>query len=71
MTNHDLLLFTLGSLSGFSLAFFIFACWFSRQREVAENFTESQLADAKRVAWAAGYDAAHRNITTRINVTKK
>jgi len=61
MTNHDLLLFILGSLSGFSLAFFIFACWYSRQREVAENYTESQIADAKRVAWAAGYQAASNN----------
>lgn len=62
MTNHDLLLFALGSLSGFSLTFFIFACWYSRQREVAENYTESQIADAKRIAWAAGYQAASNNL---------
>ena len=63
----DILVFTLGSLSGFALTAFVFACWYSQKRE---EFI-SLIAKAKRNSWASGYDAAHKNITTRINSSKK
>jgi len=67
MTNHDLLLFTLGSLSGFLLTAFVFACWYSQKREEFISLIEK----TKRDSWAGGYDAAHKNITTRLTVTKQ
>jgi len=62
-----ILVFTLGSLSGFGLSCFVFACWYSEKRE---EFI-AKIEQAKRDSWSGGYDAAHRNITTRINVIKK
>jgi len=69
-SNHDLIVFLLGSLLGFSFTFFIFACWYSHQEEAAKNLTEAQIADAKRIAWAAGYDSASRNKVNNLNTSK-
>jgi hypothetical protein len=71
MSNHDLITFLLGSLSGFSLTFFIFACWYSKQEQAIKNTHESQLADAKRIAWAGGYESASRNHVNNLNVAKQ
>ena len=71
MTNHDMLVFSLGSLSGFSLTFFVFACWYSKQDQAIKNTHEAQLADAKRIAWAGGYESASRNHVNNLNASKK
>lgn len=70
MSNHDLLVFLLGSLSGFSLTFFIFACFYKQQMEAANNIAERNIADAKRIAWAAGYQSASKNNMSSINASK-
>jgi hypothetical protein len=70
MTNHDLLVFFLGSLSGFSLTFFVFACWYSEQHKAMNNAKEREVADAKRIAWAGGYESASRNHVNNLNVAK-
>ena len=70
-SNHDLIVFLLGSLSGFSFTFFVFACWYSRQTEALNHSIESRLADARRICWADGYRAGSENgcnskITTKL-----
>lgn len=70
MNNHDLLLLALGSLSGFALTFFVFACFYKAQMEATHNATECQIADAKRIAWAAGYQAASKNAANNLKVTR-
>lgn len=70
MSNHDLIVFLLGSLSGFALTFFVFACWYSRQTEAIKNTHEAQLADAKRISWAGGYESASRNHVNHLNTSK-
>jgi hypothetical protein len=71
MSSHDLLLLALGSLSGFSLSFFIFACWYSEQVKAFKDTAERQIADAKRISWASGYQEASRNfVSNNLNVMK-
>jgi hypothetical protein len=71
MTNHDLFVFALGSLSGFSLAFFVFACWYSEQHKAMHNAKEREVADAKRIAWADGYKSASRNHVNNLSASKQ
>jgi hypothetical protein len=70
MSNHDLFIFALGSLSGFSLTFFVFACWYSEQHKAMNKTKEREVADAKRIAWAEGNGAARRNIANNLNTAK-
>lgn len=70
MSNHDLIVFLLGSLSGFSLMFFIFARWYSEQHKSFTNSLKSQVADARRIALAEGYKNAFENVLKTKDVTK-
>lgn len=70
LSNHDIIVFLLGALLGFSATFFIFACWYSLQHEAMENTKEREIADAKRIAWAAGYELASRNKVNNLNTSK-
>lgn len=71
LSNHDMLLLALGSLSGFSLTFFLFACFYKQQMEARHNSTERMIADAKRIAYSAGYADASKNAAGSLNASRK
>lgn len=70
MSNHDLIVFLLGALLGFSAMFLIFVCWYSEQIKAIKNTHEAELADAKRISWAGGYESASRNHVNNLNMSK-
>lgn len=70
MTNHDLLLLTLGSLSGAGLSSFCFYLFHTVKVQGLLDLHASNIAKARNDLWSSGYEAAHKNIVGGLNVTK-